>query len=80
MRTTLNLPDSLLEAVRRRAQEEGRTITSVVEEALRAALATEAERPEAPLLPAYGSPAERFRVDPADREALWVALDADGAR
>ncbi len=80
MRTTLNLPDSLLEAVRRRAQAEGRTITSVVEEALRAALATEVEGQEAPQLPAYGDRAGRFLVDPSDREAVWAALDADGVR
>lgn len=39
MRTTINLPDELYRATRRRAAEEGRTVTSVLEEALRRFLA-----------------------------------------
>lgn len=80
MRTTINLPDALAEAAKRRAADENRTFTSVVEEGLRTVLAATSERPVAPQLPAYGDPAGRFLVDPADREALWRALDADGPR
>lgn len=80
MRTTINLPDSLAEAVKHRAHAEGRTFTSVVEEALREALAASAEPVAVPTLPAYGEPTGRFLIDPADREALWAALDADGIR
>lgn len=80
MRTTINLPDALAEAAKRRAAAEGRTFTSVVEEGLRAVLAAPPEPHEVPELPAYGDPAVRFLVDPADRVALWQALDADGAR
>lgn len=39
MRTTINLPDELYRATRVRAAEEGRTVTSVLEEALRRFLA-----------------------------------------
>jgi hypothetical protein len=39
MRTTLRLDDALLAAVRRRAAETGRTMTAVIEDALRQALA-----------------------------------------
>ena len=39
MRTTINLPDELYGEVRRRAADEGRTVTSFLEEALRAAIA-----------------------------------------
>ncbi|QCB92629.1 ribbon-helix-helix protein, CopG family [Cellulomonas shaoxiangyii] len=39
MRTTLNLPDDLYREVRTTAAATGRTVTSVVEEALRDALA-----------------------------------------
>ncbi|MFS0705174.1 ribbon-helix-helix protein, CopG family [Cellulomonas sp. 179-A 9B4 NHS] len=39
MRTTLNIPDDLYREVRTTAAATGRTVTSVVEEALRAALA-----------------------------------------
>lgn len=35
MRTTLNLPDALYRQARVRAAQEGRTVTSVMEEALR---------------------------------------------
>ncbi|MGH9129832.1 MAG: CopG family transcriptional regulator [Acidimicrobiales bacterium] len=80
MRTTINLPDGLAEAARRRATEEGRTFTSVVEEGLRAVLAPQPENRAPPQLPAYGDPQGRFLIDPADRSALWEALDADGAR
>jgi len=39
MRTTLILPDDLYREVKRAAADDGRTVTSLVEEALRTALA-----------------------------------------
>ena len=39
MRTTIRLPDNLLSRARKKAAEEGRTLTSLIEEALRNALA-----------------------------------------
>ncbi|SDV00231.1 CopG-like RHH_1 or ribbon-helix-helix domain-containing protein, RHH_5 [Microlunatus sagamiharensis] len=39
VRTTVNLPDELYGEVRRRAADEGRTVTSFLEQALRDALA-----------------------------------------
>lgn len=80
MRTTINLPDGLAEAAKLRAAQEGRTFTSVVEEGLRTVLATRHESDLPQELPAHGDPSARFLVDPADRSALWDALDADGAR
>lgn len=80
MRTTINLPDALAEAAKARAAAEGRTFTSLVEEGLRAVLQADEASPPAEPLPAYGDPGDRFLVDPADRDALWAALDADGAR
>lgn len=79
MRTTINLPDSLAQAAKARAAAEGRTFTSLVEEGLRVVLAV---RPATGRLdlPAYGDPAGRALVDLSDREALWAALDQDGAR
>lgn len=38
MRTTVDLPDDLYRAARARAAEEGRTVSSVIEKALRALL------------------------------------------
>ncbi len=79
MRTTINLPDGLAEAAKRRAAEDGRTFTSLVEEGLRRVLDDDgAAQPVR--LPSFGDPAGRLLVDVADREALWAALDADGAR
>ena len=46
MRTTLNIPDELYRAVRVLAAGDGRTVTSVVEEALRTMLEQHTERPE----------------------------------
>jgi hypothetical protein len=80
MRTTLNISDALAEAVKARAQAEGRTFTSLVEEGLRAVLDREIPAQRASPLPAYGDPESDFLVDPADRDAVWSALDADGAR
>ncbi len=39
MRTTIRLPDDLLRHAKRRASEQGRTLTSLVEEGLKLALA-----------------------------------------
>jgi hypothetical protein len=80
MRTTLNISDALAEAVKARAQAEGKTFTSLVEEGLRAVLAREIPSQRVAPLPAYGDPDGEFLIDPADRDALWAALDADGAR
>ncbi len=39
MRTTIRLPDDLLQKAKRKASEEGRTLTSVIEEGLNLVLA-----------------------------------------
>jgi plasmid stability protein len=80
MRTTINLPDALAEAVKARAAAEHRTFTSLVEEGLRAVLQDREPAGPAEPLPAYGDRSGRFRIHPADRDALWAALDADGPR
>lgn len=76
MRTTLDIEDGLLQRARRKAAQEGRTLTAVIEEALHALL----RRPARP------KRAFRLRwvtrrgtrppaVDVADREALYERLD-----
>ncbi len=69
MRTTLNLPDDLYREVRTTAAATGRTVTSVVEEALRDALA----RYRAEL--AGGR--ERFVVTPHGAGGLLAGVDLD---
>ncbi len=80
MRTTVNLPDALLLAVKQRAMRDGRTVTSVLEEALRDLLTKEQRAHSRPPLPTDGQPHGRLLVDLLDKEALGAALDADGVR
>ncbi|MEX2292762.1 MAG: hypothetical protein WD691_03160 [Acidimicrobiales bacterium] len=81
MRTTINLHDGLAEAAKRRARDEGRTFTSLVEEGLRSVLAQpRGSDTERVVLPSYGDPAARPLVDLLDRDAVGDALDADGIR
>jgi len=76
MRTTLDLEDGLLRRARRKAAEEGRTLTAVIEDALRALFGRPAR------------PRSRFRlrlptrrgtrppdIDVADRDALHERFD-----
>jgi hypothetical protein len=80
VRTTINLPEALAEAAKARAAAEGRTFTSLVEEGLRTVLQEHDAPPPSDPLPTYGDPDGRFLVDLTDRDAVWAALDADGAR
>lgn len=77
MRTTLDIKDALLRRARRLAARQGRTLTAVIEEALRA------------LLRRRGHPRRRFRlrlptrrgtrppdVDVARRDGLYERLDS----
>lgn len=75
MRTTINLPDGLGEEAKRRAAQQGRTFTSMVEEGLRAVLA---QQPPAPAvtLPSFGKRGTKALIDIDDRDALWAALDS----
>ena len=77
MRTTLNLPDALVEAAKAKANADGRTLTSLVEEGLRAVLTIQDPRSVSVELPTFGDPSQQFLVDLGDRDALWAALDAD---
>lgn len=77
MKTTLNLDDHLVREAKKRAAEEGTTLTHVVEEALRGAL-----NPR-PLAAPYVFDPDVVRgdrplaVDVADRDALYDFMDDD---
>ncbi len=74
MKTTLNIPDPVMAALRREAARQGRTMSELVEAALRLLL-TRARAPSAlPPLPTLSSGGHR--VDIADREALYQVMDA----
>lgn len=77
MRTTLRLNDVLLRDAKRFAVETGRTLTAVIEDALREALARRSRRaPPAPTpLPTYGRGGLRPGIDLDDSSALRDAMD-----
>jgi hypothetical protein len=75
MKTTLVIPDPLFRALKRRAAEAGKTLSSVVAEALRRGLADEAPSDALPPLPAFRAGAPL--VDVADRDALHRAMEED---
>jgi hypothetical protein len=78
MRTSMNLPDALLEAARERAKHEGRTVTSLMEEALRRLLEAQPTSVSPPELPTWKG--GRLLIDLNDKDALWEILDADGPK
>ncbi len=77
MRTTLNLPDALVEEAKARASKDGRTLTSLIEEGLRTVLAEPPAPRERKPLPTFGG-GGRMLIDLEDKDALWEILDADG--
>jgi plasmid stability protein len=79
MRTTLELDDGLMRAVKRRAADSGRTMTAIVEESLRAALAV---RPGVKRRAAWKWVSVKGRlapeVDVADRGRLYDLMEGRG--
>lgn len=71
MRTTINLPDALAEQAKARAAEQGRTLTSLVEQGLRTVLdgSADAGNELAPL-PTSGRPMGPMLIDITDKDAL----------
>ena len=75
MKTTMNLPDGLMAEVKRRAASEGRTQTSVIEEALLRFLRETTPAPQKPM-PVFGNPdVNALLIDLEDKEALYAAFD-----
>jgi hypothetical protein len=74
-RTTLILDAALYGELRRRAAAEGRTLTEIVERALRAGLAAPAGRRTRIVLPSYDL--GPFLTDPSDRGA-FAAMPGGG--
>jgi hypothetical protein len=76
MRTTLDLDDRLLRAAKRAAADEGRTLTSVVEDALRRRLETRAHRAKPYRLKLLTKKGRLLPgVDLADRDALYDRME-----
>ncbi len=73
MKTTLNIDDSVMARLRQEAARSGRTMSELVEMALRNLL--QARRGRAPLPPLPSFDGGGALVDIADREALYRAME-----
>lgn len=68
MRTTLNLDDDLVRAAKREAVRSGRSLTAVIEDALRQMLAPRSSPGRGP---------DPFRITPFDGHGLQAGVDLD---
>lgn len=76
MRTTVSVDDELLCAAKRRAREQGTTLGSVVETALRRLLSSPPETAPSPSIPVFtGGTGPRPGLDLTSNRALYEALD-----
>ncbi len=73
MKTTLNIDQTVMARLRREAAQQGRTMSDLVETALRQLFRDQRSRPELPPLPSFRSGGHL--VDIADREALYRAME-----
>lgn len=73
MKTTLNIDDTVMAELKREAVRQGRTMSELVETALRLLLHAPRKRKGLPNLPTFdgGEP----HVDIADRNALYDAME-----
>jgi plasmid stability protein len=72
MKTTLNIDDTVMARLRRESARTGRTMSELVETALRRLLQSRAEAPEPEPLPSFDSGGAL--VDITDRDALYQAM------
>ncbi len=75
MKTTLNIADAVFKRLKRESVLQGRTMSELVETALRQLFESQAEARELPPLPTFHGGPER--VDVADRDALYDLMERD---
>ncbi len=73
MKTTLNIDDTVMDRLRRESARSGRTMSELVETALRQLLQRRSAAPELVPLPSFDSGGAL--VDVADREALYRVME-----
>jgi hypothetical protein len=73
MKTTLNIDDTVMAELKREAARQGRTMSEMVETALRLLLRPQHKRETIPALPTFSSGGAM--VDIADRDALYHAME-----
>ena len=75
MKTTLNIDDTVMAELKREAARQGRTMSELVETALRLLLQSRPKRGALPPLPTFNMGGTR--VDIADRDALYRAMEEE---
>jgi metal-responsive CopG/Arc/MetJ family transcriptional regulator len=73
MKTTLNIDDTVMAELKREAARQGRTMSEMVETALRLLLRSQRKRETIAALPTFHSGGAL--VDIADRDALYQAME-----
>ena len=73
MKTTLNIDNTVMAQLKREAARQGRTMSELVETALRMLFRSSRKRGELPPLPTFRSGGTL--VDIADRDALYQAME-----
>ena len=73
MKTTLNIDDTVMAELKREAVRQGRTMSELVETALRLLLRSQRKREKIVALPSFHSGGTL--VDVADRDALYQAME-----
>jgi plasmid stability protein len=73
MKTTLNIDDTVMANLKREAARQGRTMSEMVETALRLMLTPARKQKALPPLPTFDSGGQL--VDIADRDALYDAME-----
>jgi len=72
MKTTLNIDDTVMAQLKREAARQGRTMSELVETALRSLFQSRKKASDLPPLPMFNGGA---LVDIADRDALYQAME-----
>jgi len=73
MKTTLNIDEQVMRRLKREAARQGKTMSELVESALRASLRGSTARVDLPLLPVMQSGGQL--IDIADRDKLYGAME-----
>jgi hypothetical protein len=73
MKTTLNIDDTVMAQLKREAVRQGRTMSELVETALRTLFRSQKKRQALPPLPTFHSGGTLVEV--ADRDALYQAME-----
>jgi hypothetical protein len=73
MKTTLNISDAVMKELKREAARQGRTMSELVEAALRCLLEKPRRNGKLPPLPEFDM--GEAKVDVADRDALYRAME-----